>query len=116
MTEPPLALSLATAFLDAWTANDLERAGSYLAEDFSFAGPIAHYSSAEEFLHGSQRFLDTINPGWNKIAAFGDRREALLLYDLVLRSGATLRIADHYTVDHGKLQTEAILWDTGRPL
>jgi hypothetical protein len=37
----------------------------------------------------------------------------LLLYDLVLVTAATMRIADHYTVRDGKLQTEQILWGTG---
>ena len=45
-------------------------------------------------------------------AAFGDEREALLLCDLHLLSGAAMRIADHYTVSNGKIQTEQILWDT----
>jgi hypothetical protein len=37
----------------------------------------------------------------------------LLLYDLVLVTAATMRIADDYTVRDGKLQTEQILWGTG---
>ena len=33
--------------------------------------------------------------------------------DLVLVTAATMRIADHYTVRDGKLQTDQILWGTG---
>lgn len=111
MTEQP-ALDIASAFLDAYTGADPETARSYLADHFTFDGPIAHYRSAEEFLTGSKPFADTIGAGWTKVAAFGDDREALLLYDLFLRSGAAMRIADHYTVRDGKIQTETILWDT----
>jgi hypothetical protein len=111
MTEQT-ALEIATAFLDAFTGKDFEKAGSYLADDFAFDGPIAHYKSAKNFLSGSRAFAETIRPGWTKVTAFGDDREALLLYDLFLVSGAAMRIADYYTVSNGKIKTETILWDT----
>lgn len=106
------ALDMATAFLDAWTRGDVETAGQYLADDFAFDGPIAHFRSASDFLTGSKPFVERIRPGWTKVAAFGDDREALLLYDLFLLSGAPMRIADHYTLDNGKIHTERILFDT----
>jgi hypothetical protein len=106
------ALDIATAFLDAFTAQDFGKAGTYLAERFTFDGPIAHYRSAEDFLAGSEAFAERIRPGWTKVAAFGDDHEAVLLYDLHLLSGATMRVADHYTVADARIQTETILWDT----
>jgi hypothetical protein len=112
MTEQS-ALSIATAFLDAWTGQDLDAAGQFLASDFVFEGPIAHYRSAQEFLDGSRPFSARLR-SWSGIAAFGDAKEALLLYDLVLVSGELMRIADHYVVSDGKIQREQILWDTGR--
>lgn len=107
------ALEIATAFLDAWTRQDFDRAGRYLADGFVFDGPIAHYRSAREFLVGSRPFAARLQPTWSKVAAFGDDQEALLLYDLVLVSDGTMRIADYYTVGNGKIETEQILWDTG---
>lgn len=108
------ALGLATAFLDAWTRQDFETAGRYLAAGFRFDGPLAHYRSAQEFLTGSRPFAARLRPGWSTVAAFGDDRAALLLYDLVLVSGETMRVADHYTVAGGRIEAEQILWDTGR--
>ena len=112
MTGQP-ALNIATAFLDAWTGQDLDAAGQYLASDFVFDGPIAHYTSAREFLDGSRPFVARLT-SWSGIAAFGDAKEALLLYDLVFVSGDLMRIADHYTVSEGRIQREQILWDTGK--
>ncbi len=106
------ALAIATAYLDAFTSRDFETVSRYLADGFTFDGPIAHYRSAAEFIAGTRSFVERLQPIWKKVAAFGDDREALLLYDLVLTSGATQRIADHYTVRAGKIQTETILWDT----
>jgi len=112
MTEST-ALQIASAFLDAWTAGDFEKAGHYLADGFVFDGPIARYRSAREFLAGSRAFVEKITPAWTKVSAFGDDGEALILYDLHLLTGAAMRIADRYTVSGGKIQTEMILWDTG---
>ncbi|MGH7691419.1 MAG: nuclear transport factor 2 family protein [Candidatus Dormibacteria bacterium] len=110
--KPGAALDIATAFLNAWVAQDFETVAGLLADDFAFEGPIAHYDSAESFLGGSRAFVARLEPRWSKIAAFGDDHEALLLYDLHLVSGAALRIADHYTVREGRIQAEQILWDT----
>jgi len=106
------ALDIATAFLDAWTGRDFAAAGRYLADDFVFDGPIAHYRSARDFLAGSEAFAARLSGSRSTLAAFGDEREALLLYDLHLISGAAMRIADHYTVRDGKIRAEQILWDT----
>ena len=107
------ALAVATAFLDAWTAGNFEQARSRLADDFVFDGPVAHYRSAEEFLAGSKGFVEQIKPGWAKVCAFGDDREALLLYDLRLRTGQPMRIADYHVVRDGRIQAETILFDRG---
>src|SRR5262245_32095280 len=106
------ALDVATAFLDAFTAGDFDRVGTFLADDFTFDGPIAHYRSAADFLTGSKAFADRIQPTWAKVAAFGDENEALLLYDLTMLTGARMRIADHFIVRDGRIQAEEILWDT----
>lgn len=113
MTQPS-ALEIAVAFLDSWTEGDLDAAGALLADDFAFQGPVAQYASAAAFLAGSRRFVELLQPGWSRVAAFGDDREALLLYDLTLRSGAPMRIADHYVVRDGRIAAETILWDTYR--
>jgi hypothetical protein len=107
------ALAVAAAFLDAWTAGDFEQARSRMADDFRFDGPNSHYRSAEEFLAGSAPFVAQIKPGWTKVCAFGDDREALLLYDLQLRAGEPMRIADHHVVRAGRIHAETILFDRG---
>jgi SnoaL-like domain len=107
------ALAVAVAFLDAWTAGDFEQARIRLADDFAFDGPVAHYRSADEFLAGSAPFVAQIKPGWTKVSAFGNDREALLLYDLQLRAGQPMRVADYHVVRGGRIQAETILFDRG---
>jgi ketosteroid isomerase-like protein len=61
------ALDLVAAYLDAFTAGDLETTATYLADDFTFDGPIAHYGSAREFLTGSRPFVERLRPGWTRV-------------------------------------------------
>ncbi len=106
------ALDIATAYLDAWTAGDFDSVARLLADDFAFDGPIAHYRSADEFLAGSRAFVESIEPRWRKVSAFGHDREALLLYDLFPKSGREMRVADRFTVAAGRIRTEQIVFDT----
>jgi hypothetical protein len=108
----PTALETVIPYLDALLAKDLGTAARYLAEDFVFQGPIRQYRSAREFLTGFAAFAESIRPGWRRIAACGDAQDAVLMYDLALISGGALRVADHYTVTDGKLQTETLVFDT----
>jgi len=99
-------------YQNAWTNGDFEAAAAYLAPDFSFHGPLAQHTSAEEFLKGIKNFAATIRPGWKKIAAYGDENGAILLYDVVFHSGTPLRIADYLSLRNGRIQTETIVYDT----
>jgi hypothetical protein len=56
------------------TAGDLDRTATYLSDDFTFEGPIAHYRSAEEFLTRSRPFVETLRPGWTVRAVASPRR------------------------------------------
>jgi SnoaL-like domain len=107
------ALETVLEYQDAWTNGDFERAATFLATDFRFEGPLAEHSSAESFLAGLKNFAHMLRPGWHKIAAFGDSRSVLLLYDVVFHSGARLRIGDHLTLEDGRIKAETIVYDTG---
>lgn len=105
-------LELVTAYLDAVMGKDLEKAATFLADDFVFEGPMNRFASAKDFLAGFAAFAEHLQPGWRRIAAFGDDRSAFLLYDMVLASGATVRAADYYTVGDGKLLANKLVFDT----
>jgi SnoaL-like domain len=106
------ALDVVTAYQDAWTSKDMEKAATYLAPDFVFDGPMTQSTSAAEFMPVLTRFVGRIVPGWKQIAAFGSDDEALIMYDVFLTSGSPCRCADHFTVRDGKLQRETLIFDT----
>jgi hypothetical protein len=51
-------------------------------------------------------FATQIVPGWQRIAAFGDDHEALLMYHVAPRAGTTVRAATYFIVQDGKIQTD----------
>jgi len=105
-------LDLAVAYLEVFFSGDVEAAADFLADDFEFDGPLSHYRSAEEFVAGSAPFVAGLRPGWHQVAAFGDRDQALLLYDLLLLDGTKLRVANHLVFVGRKIVKETIVFDT----
>ena len=46
------------------------------------------------------------------IAAFGNDREALLMYDLKTRSYGVLTCAKHLQIEHGKIMRDKLTFDS----
>ncbi len=106
------ALGIVLAYQDAWTGQDIVAAARYLADDFDYQGPLQRHTSAAAFIPVLTRFAHTISPGWKKIAALDGDEECLIMYDLYLRSGATVRSADLFTVNAGWISSEKLIFDT----
>ncbi|MBO3085296.1 nuclear transport factor 2 family protein [Cellulomonas fengjieae] len=106
-------IDLVTAYQDAWTAGDLDRAATFLAPDFTFEGPGARFSSPVEFLPFLTRFRSRIGSGWRQVAAFGDADEVLVMYELRGPDGQALpRTVDHFVVRDGRIAAETLVFDT----
>jgi hypothetical protein len=107
------ALDLAIGFLDASLGErDFDRAATYLADDFTFEGPIDKFDSAEAFLAGFKGFASMLQPGWRRLAAYGHGEGALVMYEMFGPGGAPIRAVDSYTAKDGKLDTLALVFDT----
>jgi hypothetical protein len=89
-------------------------AAAHLADEFRFEGPVSHYDSAAAFLAGSGPFLDLIHPGWRLISGFADDREALFFYELELRAGGSLRVANQMLFSGQRITAESIVFDSKR--
>jgi SnoaL-like domain len=85
MMESP-AVALARAHLEAWSNHDLETARGNLASDVEFFSPAAHLVGVDEYMDGPRglvQFASHVVPGsLNVIAAMGDERNALIMYQV----------------------------------
>src|SRR5438045_8957184 len=75
------ARRVAEAFLDAWTAKDLDGARRLAHDDLSFEGPIDTFHDADAYLQ-SLKGLSQIVTGVDKRKVFVDGEDVCVIYDL----------------------------------
>lgn len=102
MTRDGSALSVARAYHQAWTSQDFDAAGRYLADDLETDVPLNTYGSKADWVQavrGTRQITSTVRV----LAEFGTDDEALLLYDMVLEPIGDLRIAEHFVIADGRI-------------
>ncbi|MEP6753667.1 MAG: nuclear transport factor 2 family protein [Candidatus Dormiibacterota bacterium] len=85
------AVTLARAHLEAWTNHDLDTAQRNLAEDVQFFSPAGNFVGINEYMdapRGLAQFAKQVVPGSLRIiAAAGDERNALIMYEVRTEGG-----------------------------
>ena len=85
------AVALARAHLEAWTNHDFASARGNLAEDVTFFSPAANLTGIYEYMdapRGLTQFARQVVPGSLRvIAAMGDARNALIMYEVSTEGG-----------------------------
>ena len=86
------AVALARAHLEAWTAHDLASARANLAQDVEFFSPAGHLVGIDQYMdapRGLRQFACQVVPGSLRvIAAMGDERNALIMYEVSTGGGS----------------------------
>ena len=117
MSDSP-AIRVARGHLEAWTNHDLETARGNLAEDVQFFSPAANLVGVDEYMNaprGLAQFAALVVPGSLRIiAAGGDDRNALIMYEVRTEGGpAGPRLfpsAQTWVLDeHSKIKVERIV-------
>ena len=117
MNDSP-AVALALAHLEAWTNHDLPSARSNLAADVEFFSPAAHLVGIDDYMdapRGLTQFANQVVPGSLRvIAAVGDGRNALIMYQVDTEGGPigskTFPSAQTWVLDDsGKVKVERII-------
>src|SRR5215468_2930165 len=108
MTTEPLTVAL--GYFEAWTGKDLDGAMAYVADDIvcdAPAGRITGIAAYREFLGG---FLGILLEA-RMIAAFGDERTALMMYDTKTIPVESAPGAECLTVVDGRITYSRFLFD-----
>ena len=117
MSDSP-AIALARAHLEAWTNHDLDTARGNLAEDVQFFSPAANLVGIDEYMdapRGLTQFAKQVVPGsLRMIAAMGDYRNALIMYEVSTEGGPVgsklFPSAQTWLLDdNGKIKVERIV-------
>ena len=114
----PQAVALALSHLEAWTNHDLDTVRSNLADDVQFYSPAANLVGIDEYMdapRGLTQFAKQVVPGSLRvIAAMGDERNALIMYEVATEGGPigskVFPSAQTWLLDdNGKIKVERIV-------
>jgi uncharacterized protein YndB with AHSA1/START domain len=109
MTTGP-ALDTALAYHRAWTAHDLDRAMTHIAENIVCDAPAGRIEGAEAFRGFMGPFTEILDDS-KLLAAFGEGDTALLMYDTTTVPVPSAPGAEHVTVRDGKIIYMRIVFD-----
>jgi len=104
------ALDIALAYHKAWTSHDFEQAMTYIAEDIVCDAPSGHIAGTEAFRAFMGPFTQIVT-ATNVIAAFGDDKTALLMYDTETVPVKSAPGAECLTIRNGKITNIRIVFD-----
>jgi hypothetical protein len=105
------ALDAARCYHQAWTSRNYEQAAALLAATLTVEVPINDYPGKESFARALRSFGDLVTRV-DLLAEMCDANEAMLLYDLTAEQLGTLRVAEHFTVENGKIVRLRQIHDT----
>jgi ketosteroid isomerase-like protein len=104
------ALRTALAYYQAWTDHDLDRAMSYIAEDIVCDAPAGRLEGAAAYRGFMGPFVQILREA-RLIAAFGDDRTALIMYDTATVPVPSAPGAECVTVTGGKITYSRFIFD-----
>ena len=107
----PDTAEVVRAYHDAWTRKDYTRARALLSGTLAVEVPVNDYPTAESFAAALESFGSMVSSA-ELLAAMSDGNEAMLLYDLEAGPVGTLRVAEHFTVEGGKITRIRQIHDT----
>lgn len=105
-----LALRTALAYHEAWTGKDLDLAMTYIADDIVCDAPAGRIEGAEAYRAFMAPFVQTLL-GATVIAAFGDDRTAVVVYDTATVAVASGPAAEAVTVEAGRITSSRFIFD-----
>jgi hypothetical protein len=112
------AVALALAHLEAWTNRDFDTVRGNLADDVQFYSPAANLVGIDEYMdapRGLTQFARQVVPGSLRvIAAMGDERNALIMYEVSTEGGSigskVFPSAQTWVLDeNGKIKVERLV-------
>ena len=104
------ALRIALAYYQAWTSHDLDKAMSYIADDIVCDAPAGRLQGAEAYRGFMGPFVQILT-GSKLIAAYGDDKTALIMYDSETVPVKSAPGAECVTVSDGKITHSRFVFD-----
>jgi ketosteroid isomerase-like protein len=104
------ALRTALAYFEAWTSHDLDKAMEYIAADVVCDAPAGRLEGRAAYLAFMRPFVQILK-GSEIIAAFGDEKTAVVVYDTQTVPVASAPAAECVTVTDGRITYNRFIFD-----
>ena len=104
------ALHTALAYYEAWTGKDLERAMTYIADGIVCDAPAGRIEGAVAYREFMGPFVQILFEA-RLIAAFGDEKTAVVVYDTATAPVPSAPAAECVTVEDGKITHSRFIFD-----
>jgi len=108
--DPSAALSVATAYYHAWTGKDVDRAMTHVADDVVCEAPTGRIEGVEAFRQFMAPFAQMLTSS-DLIAAFGDDRTAVLIYNPHTTLVEDAPSAECFSVEDGRIVHSLLVFD-----
>jgi uncharacterized protein YciI/limonene-1,2-epoxide hydrolase len=105
------ALSVVRAYHSAWTRKRFHQAAALLSSELQVEVPINEYPTVESFAAALEAF-GSIARHVELLSEMSAGNHAVLLYDMDVQGVGTVRIAEHFTVEAGKITRIRQIHDT----
>jgi ketosteroid isomerase-like protein len=105
------SLDVVKSYDRAWTTKDFAAAGELLAPTLTVEVPVNSYPTVGSFREALAGFGSLVQ-SVQLLAEFASETEAMLLYDMNVEGLGTLRVAEHFTVDAGRITRIRQIHDT----
>jgi hypothetical protein len=105
------ALEVARRYHAGWTSRNYDKATDLLAPSLTVEVPINEYPSKASFANALGSFGDLVT-SVELLAEMTAGNEAMLLYDLQVEQLGALRVAEHFTVENGRIVRLRQIHDT----
>jgi ketosteroid isomerase-like protein len=104
-------LSIVRAYHDAWTRKDFDQATSLLARRLEVEVPINDYPTTDSFAAALKTF-GSIATRVDLLCEMSAANEAMLLYDMEVEGLGSMRVAEHFTLNDGRIARIRQIHDT----
>ena len=102
--------SVATAYFDAWKANDFDTMRSLVAEHVRFEGPLATLEGAEDYIKGIRGLSQVISEIVIQ-KVFVNGRDVLTWYDMHTTVASPVAVANWLHIEGGKITALRVAFD-----
>ena len=105
------AFSVVRTYHEAWTSKRFDDAVRLLGRDLEVEVPVNEYPTLESFAAALEGFGSMVK-SVDLLSAMSSDDEAMLLYDLDVQGLGGIRVAEHFTVEGGKIVRIRQIHDT----